>query len=490
MSQYTSTQIISQLDGNAVNATLDTETNQVTFTVTLPTGNIITVTGNNDNSVFNQLESQGISSTSTAYLLAARAVRNVRAQAAAATAVATATGEPPPAENQAIPTNNTVDPAVPATAATPENEQIENESPQSTAEDQPAAAEEEPYVPLQEPPGAQDEFSGIDTQIEANENALQEPTDITPEEDPWEAMRQERENEFNDTPIVIADDVIKSSYRGITAASTNTRAQATAQDQAQFTKQEDWRVRLSLSPGATYLYKAKNPGILKPLADTNGVIFPYTPSVQVGYAANYDSTDLVHSNYKIFQYKNSSVDNIQISCDFTAQDTSEANYLLAVIHFFRSVTKMFYGQDNGPKPGTPPPLCFLTGLGAFQFNEHPLAIVSFNYNLPTDVDYIRAGQITSLAGVNQQSMLRPVNAYDVSSIRLGSIKPGGAPADPVWGSMTPAQANVTYVPTKMQIQISAIPMPSRNDISNNFSLTDYASGKLLRGLQNVRGGFW
>ena len=94
----------------------------------------------------------------------------------------------------------------------------------------------------------------------------------------------------------------------------------------------------------------------------------------VAYNANYSTEELVHSNYKLFTYKGSSVDQISITCDFTAQDTKEANYLLAVIHFFRSVTKMFYGQDNGPKPGTPPPLCFLTGLGAFQFNEHPLEI--------------------------------------------------------------------------------------------------------------------
>ena len=98
----------------------------------------------------------------------------------------------------------------------------------------------------------------------------------------------------------------------------------------------DWRVRLSLGPKSAYLYK--NPagaGILAPLIDTDGVIFPYTPTVNVTYAASYDSTSPVHSNFKINQYTSSSVDTVMIGCTFTAQDTKEANYLLACINFFR-----------------------------------------------------------------------------------------------------------------------------------------------------------
>jgi hypothetical protein len=65
----------------------------------------------------------------------------------------------------------------------------------------------------------------------------------------------------------------------------------------------------------------------------------------MGYKANYQPYDLTHSNYRGYFYKNSAIDAINLRGTFTAQDTTEANYLLAVIHFFRSVTKMFYGQD-------------------------------------------------------------------------------------------------------------------------------------------------
>jgi hypothetical protein len=292
------------------------------------------------------------------------------------------------------------------------------------------------------------------------------------------------------------------SSKGLQGARTNTQDQATAQAQANFALTQDWRVRLSLAPNSGYLYQAQNvPGILQPLANTNGVVFPYTPSIQIQYNAHYDSYDLTHSNYKIQQYKNSSVDNIMISCDFTAQDTAEANYLLAVIHFFRSVTKMFYGQDSIPKIGTPPPLCFLSGLGSFQFDNHPLAITNFAYSLPTDVDYIRASaSATTEAGVNKSPAQEPNNTNAISNSRLtGSTVPittGGVTPPAIFGQQTSIQTpsassrTPTYVPTKMNLSISAVPIVTRNDVSNRFSLRDYATGKLLQGSKNATVGIW
>ena len=277
--------------------------------------------------------------------------------------------------------------------------------------------------------------------------------------------------------------------QGLTGPKTNTQSQATQQDTDNFYQTGDWRVRLSLAPSADYLYKAKgNEGILLPLAATNGIIFPYTPNISVNYAAQYDPSDITHSNYKTFQYKSSSVDSFSMSCDFTAQDTFEANYLLAVIHFLRSVTKMFYGQDENPKNGTPPPLCYLTGLGAFQFDKHPLAITSFTYSLPTDVDYIRATNTTTTGGVNKSAGNTPINTTDVSSQRLGGLPPGGGSGAVNWQNTNSGSREPTYVPTKMQIQISAVPIVTRNDISRNFSLKDYATGNLLRGSKRKQGG--
>ena len=271
------------------------------------------------------------------------------------------------------------------------------------------------------------------------------------------------------------------------------RAKATAQDQSDYASQNDWRVRLKLAPGANYLYKAPNPGILQPLVETNGIVFPYTPSINISYAADYQSESLVHTNYRINQYKNSYVDTVNITADFTAQDVYEANYLLAVIHFLKSATKMFYGQDSNPKNGTPPPLCYIFGYGNWQFDNHPLAITQFVYNLPPDVDYIRT---TGPAAAGTAQPILKNNTTDggtsASSRLPPNINPGGT-APPPNVPNTPQSGNVpvTWVPTKIQMQIIATPIISRNDISNNFSLVDYAKGSLVPGVNNgLSTGFW
>ena len=261
---------------------------------------------------------------------------------------------------------------------------------------------------------------------------------------------------------------------------------------------QDWRVRLALAPGANYLYMGDNPGILQPLIATKGVVFPYTPQIVVNYQANYNPIDLVHTNYKVFQYTNSSVDQITITCEFTAQDVYEARYLLAVIHFFKTMTKMFYGQDTYPVRGTPPPLCYMFGMGGYQFAAHPLGITSFNYNLPNDVDYIKTTAPVSKFETNLEGNID--NALNtlyteagisntMSQDRLGNgVKPGGMLPPPKF-NYTPKDIT-TWVPTKIQLSIGCIPIMSRNQVSNYFSLNDYASGYLVKGTTRPGGGMW
>lgn len=268
----------------------------------------------------------------------------------------------------------------------------------------------------------------------------------------------------------------------------------------------DWRVRVSLAEGAQYLYNDPSfAGILKPLSETGGVIFPYTPTVQINYTASYEPTTITHSNYKIFQYQGSGIENVTITGVFTAQDIKEANYLLAVIHFFRTVTKMFYGQDQYPKAGTPPPLCFLHGLGTYQFDNHPMVISSFNYSLPDDVDYIRAGtEVETIPGVSRapQQSKQDNNGNLNALVKIGrliqnlsqfKIGLGGEPQPPDF--IQPVDSyrvqKPTYIPTRIQIAITALPVVSRNDISNKFSLQQYGKGDLLRGSrQPGSGGIW
>jgi len=299
---------------------------------------------------------------------------------------------------------------------------------------------------------------------------------------------------FNPDSVEQAEEVAQASAKSATL--DRARAQNTIANQRRNPNNGDWRVKLQLAPGAEYLYNdPKGAGILTPLRGT-GIIFPYTPTIATTYKATYSSYDLTHSNYKGYYYQGSAVEPVTLSCPFTAQSTVEAEYLLAVIHFFKSVTKMFYGQD--PQSGTPPPLVYLTGLGEFQFNEHPCVVQSFTYDLPADVDYIRARS----QNVNNSNMLYKRQSTNprgpgttwgngilgnflggaINRLANAGLPKGGMnipPSPPSFGLNSP-----TYVPTKMTIAISLLPVQSRKQQSQNFSLRQYATGDLLKG------GFW
>lgn len=296
-----------------------------------------------------------------------------------------------------------------------------------------------------------------------------------------------------------ADDPLGDKIKEIQATNSQISTLPNRQQLSGTGSPKDWRFRMSLAPSANYLYKDSSPGILKPLQATNGVIFPYSPSITVNYTASYNSSDLTHTNFKIYNYKSSSVESINIVGDFTAQDSSEANYVLAVIHFFKSVTKMFYGQDQNPVRGTPPPLVYLTGFGQYQFDMHPVVVTSFTHTFPTDVDYVNAyptNNSVSIGGQNMEPYMPQIAQFISPLDRLrtlsSKIRPGGTAPPPTFINSKNIN-EVTRVPAKITIQLSCLPVVTRNAISNSFSLKKYASGELMRGSVNfgrTGGGVW
>ena len=275
------------------------------------------------------------------------------------------------------------------------------------------------------------------------------------------------------------------------AAKQRAQEQAAIQAEFQTPANGDWRVKLRLAPGATYLYKDADNKLLAPLAASDGVVFPYMPSIGTTYTANYDQTDLIHSNYKGYFYRNSAVDAVSITGKFTAQDTFEANYMLAVIHFFRSVTKMFYGQDW--QRGAPPPLVFLSGLGEYQFNNHPCVVNSFNYSLPADVDYIRTKPNNYNVNLDSRET-KPISGpfSEIQSViqrlKNAALPKGAVRPQPEQGLVTAQSVNntqnSTYVPTSLDITITLLPIQTRKQISQGFSVQEFSKGTLLRK------GFW
>ena len=132
---------------------------------------------------------------------------------------------------------------------------------------------------------------------------------------------------------------------------------------------------------------------------------------------------------------------------------------------------------------------YLSGFGDYQFNEHPCVVQSFQYNLPADVDYIRCLS-SNQAGLNL-SNLRPRQSVASNSIFATIQRLSNTFSKPNKGAM-PSKMPVpnlglnspTYVPTKIELSITLLPVVSRKRQVQEFSVKEYANGNLLRG------GFW
>ena len=144
----------------------------------------------------------------------------------------------------------------------------------------------------------------------------------------------------------------------------------------------DWRVRITCDWN-----NFSGNALFAELARTNGVVWPYLPSVTVSTKAEYTAINPIHSNYTFNAYKNSVVDDITISGDFTCETESDAAYWIAATTFFKTATKMFFGSST--YAGNPPIVCRLAGYGSSVFNEVPVIIKSFSVDLKEDVNYIR-----------------------------------------------------------------------------------------------------
>jgi hypothetical protein len=191
----------------------------------------------------------------------------------------------------------------------------------------------------------------------------------------------------------------------------------------------DWRVRLSLPENGAW--KSGKDGIIAPLLETDGMVFPYTPSIFITHTANYDKVSPTHSNYPFPIYENSAVDQFTIQGEFTVENAEEGKYWIAANHFLRSVTKMAYGEGSSLK-GTPPPVVKLNGYGDFVFQDVPVVIEQYSLNLAPDVDYIRV----------------------------------------------PIGPNGSWAPTRSEISISVMPTYSR-DAVNRFSLDEFVDGNSI-----------
>lgn len=187
----------------------------------------------------------------------------------------------------------------------------------------------------------------------------------------------------------------------------------------------DWRVRLDCNFG---LFG----GAFNRLQETGGMVWPYLPNVTVSTKANYTQIDPIHNIQPFYAFKNSQVEDITISGEFSVENESDGEYWLQATTFLKTATKMFFGQ--GPNVGNPPVICNLRGYGTRVFDYVPVIVKSFTVDLKDDVNYMKVNDAAT-----------------------------GTP---------------TWVPLMSNVSVTVSPIYNRTKL-RQFSLVDYANGKAV-----------
>lgn len=175
---------------------------------------------------------------------------------------------------------------------------------------------------------------------------------------------------------------VLSQYGGYLQSFTNTQTPVVSNN----SDAQGRRVRLRPKPAAAMQIYGSN-GLLQPLRQTNGMFWPYQPTITWQQTVKYTQMELVHTNQDIQSYVNTPSARFQVSGDFSVQNQQEGIYALASIHFLRTVSKMYFGSSD-PNAGVPPPVLLFDAYGQYMFNQLPVIVVSFSVSLPNDVDYV------------------------------------------------------------------------------------------------------
>lgn len=258
----------------------------------------------------------------------------------------------------------------------------------------------------------------------------------------------------------------------------------------------DWRVRLSMAKWTAF---ASSP-VLTPLKDAGGLIFPYTPQIQMSSSATYSKVPTVHTNYTFQAFQSSDPGTITITAPMNVEDQTQGIYWVAAMHYLRSLTKMFSGLD--PKAGNPPPIVFLNGYGNYVFKNIPVVVTQFQASLDDKCDYIGVPVVGSMAGAIEgvsdsiggmadslggaAGSIGDMLGVDTSGFSgamdtVSGIAGGIGQIASLAGSLGlggSTSGGVTHVPTKSTFTVTLQPIYSRSSV-RKFSLDRFVSGGYL-----------
>ena len=248
---------------------------------------------------------------------------------------------------------------------------------------------------------------------------------------------------------------------------------------------DDWRVRLSLSPWVSF----RTSPVLTPLNASGGLIFPYTPTITIGSNAYYSKIQTTHSNHAFNSFKNADSGTITIVAPMIVEDATQGLYWVAMVHYLRSLTKMFTGTDM--KAGNPPPVIKFNAYGNYVFKDVPVVVTAFTVTMESTCDYLGVNVVGSLAtglgniadGVSGLLGTAGGAVAGLSGLAAGAanLANGVGTVAGVLGTIGiggSTGGGTTYVPTKSTFNVTLQPMYSR-DNTRKFSLDRFVTGGYL-----------
>ncbi len=193
---------------------------------------------------------------------------------------------------------------------------------------------------------------------------------------------------------------------------------------------------------------------LFPIFQTNGLIFPYNPTISEGVNVNYDSLDVTHSNEQYFVYKNTSNVRITLSNAVWTCDTFDnAVYALAALHFFRAYSLMDFGMPQGTRTpsGKPPAPMWFSAYGNYAFHRVPVLLEKADWSFPNDVDYVGVPEFDTTEFLDRRL-----------ATRRG------------------VSGKYTWLPMKFEVSSISLIVQHSPTYWLNFNLDDYRSGRMLQ----------
>lgn len=230
-------------------------------------------------------------------------------------------------------------------------------------------------------------------------------------------------------------------------------------------------------------------GTLQSLTKTgNGIVFPYTPTININHSANYGTYDINQSVEQPHFYSMTPNVSLQLTAVFTANTGKEAEYMLACMHFLRTATKADFGAyNNGVRrtdAGTPPPVLVFSGYGVEMFNNIPVIVRSVNFTLPEDVDYVSV--MTQNAGTLIEGKVVDKGKLDALGNDIsGEIQDqqnAGMDYIEDHEEIPPVTVpdEASTVPTSLLFSIDLAPQHPPSQLRDEWNFKKYASGDLLR----------